>query len=73
MGEIKNKWKTGEVETAKTKDAETRNEIEELRKGGINVRQRFNERLEPSNDENLSKSYNREELDTSSKLIFVII
>jgi hypothetical protein len=66
VGDIKNKWKTGEVEKAETRDAEAKSELEELRKGGIKVRERFNERLEPAADENVSKSYDRNELDLSS-------
>uniref|UniRef100_A0AC34RJC2 LIM zinc-binding domain-containing protein n=1 Tax=Panagrolaimus sp. JU765 TaxID=591449 RepID=A0AC34RJC2_9BILA len=66
VGEIKNKWKTGEVEKAETKDAEFKDELEQLRKGGINVRNRFSERLQPADDENILKSYDRNELDTSS-------
>jgi hypothetical protein len=66
VGDIKNKWKTGEVEKAETRDAESKTELEELRKGGIKVRERFNERLEPAEGEPVSKSYDRNELDTSS-------
>lgn len=67
VGEIKNKWKTGEVEKAEIKDAESKNELEQLRKGGINVRNRFSERFQPADAENILKSYDRNELDTSSK------
>lgn len=66
VGDVKNKWKTGEVEKAETRDAEAKSELEELRKGGIKVRERFNERLEPGAGEPISKSYDRNELDTSS-------
>lgn len=66
VGDIKNKWKTGEVEKAETRDAEAKSELEELRKGGIKVRERFNERTEPVGDEPVTKSYDRNELSTSS-------
>ncbi|KAE9554700.1 hypothetical protein FO519_002110 [Halicephalobus sp. NKZ332] len=71
VGEVKNKWKTGEVEKAEAREADSRNELEELRKGGINVRERFNEKLNPSESENVSKSYDRNELDTSSLKSFL--
>uniref|UniRef100_A0A7E4V934 LIM zinc-binding domain-containing protein n=1 Tax=Panagrellus redivivus TaxID=6233 RepID=A0A7E4V934_PANRE len=66
VSDVKNKWKTGEVEKAETKDADAKNELEELRKGGIKVRERFNERLQPATDDSVNKSYNAHELDTSS-------
>ncbi|KAH7729560.1 LIM domain protein variant [Aphelenchoides avenae] len=64
VSEVKNKWKTGDVEKAEVKDAATKDELEELRKG-VNVKERFHEGLQPT-EENVTKSYDRSELDTSA-------
>ncbi|EFO88380.1 hypothetical protein CRE_11418 [Caenorhabditis remanei] len=43
VGDIKNKWKEGNVETAEAKEAAERKELEAL-KGGVSVKDRFKER-----------------------------
>lgn len=45
---------------------DSKEELEELKKG-IKVRERFSERLAPVDDENVQKSYDRSELENSSK------
>jgi hypothetical protein len=65
VSEVKNKWKTGEVEKASEGgDIASKEEIEELRKGP-KIRDRFKEGLQPAG-EDVSKSYDRSELDTSA-------
>ncbi|KAI6202289.1 LIM domain and actin-binding protein 1 [Aphelenchoides besseyi] len=59
---VKNKWKTGDVEKAETRDFSTRNEIEELRRGP-KVSDRFKE---GAHDEAVIRGYDQSELDTSA-------
>lgn len=61
---IKNKWKTGEVEKAEAKEFSAKDEIEELRRGGTRVTERFREGQ--ANDEHdIQKAYDKSELDTA--------
>ncbi|KAJ1372134.1 hypothetical protein KIN20_034211 [Parelaphostrongylus tenuis] len=62
VGDIKNKWQTGEVETAEHKEATERKELEEL-KGGPSVKERFHERNEA--DSVVERQWDRSELDTT--------
>ncbi|VDM54301.1 unnamed protein product, partial [Angiostrongylus costaricensis] len=62
VGDIKNKWKTGEVETAEHKEAAERKELEQL-KGGPSVKERFHERNE--SDTVVERHWDRSELDTA--------
>ncbi len=72
VGDIKKKWKMGGVETAEMREMNAKEELEELKKGGINVRQRFQERQPGEGGESgAEKSYDREGLDTSSKGSFI--
>ncbi|GMR47635.1 hypothetical protein PMAYCL1PPCAC_17830, partial [Pristionchus mayeri] len=63
VGDIKNKWKTGGVETAEQKEAETKAELEALKAGGVSVKERFQEGKETGGD---VKKWDRSMLDTSS-------
>ncbi|CDR32784.1 LIM zinc-binding domain-containing protein [Caenorhabditis elegans] len=64
VGDIKNKWKEGNVETAEAKEAAERKELEAL-KGGVSVKDRFKERGD--NDEQVvERSWNKDELSTSA-------
>ncbi|RCN27682.1 hypothetical protein ANCCAN_26582, partial [Ancylostoma caninum] len=62
VGDLKNKWKTGEVETAEQKEAEERKELEVL-KSGPSVKERFQERNEA--DTVVERQWDRSELDTA--------
>ncbi|EFO96134.1 hypothetical protein CRE_24358 [Caenorhabditis remanei] len=65
VGDIKNKWKEGNVETAEAKEAPERKELEAL-KGGVSVKDRFKER--DGNDEQVvERSWNKDELSTSGR------
>lgn len=66
MGDIKNKWKTGNVEGAEVKEL-SKEDLEELRKGP-GVKERFKERTEE--EEKIAKQWDRSELDTSGSLFF---
>ncbi|VDM48144.1 unnamed protein product [Toxocara canis] len=61
VGDIKNKWKTGNVEGAELKEM-SKEELEELRKGP-GVKDRFKERTEE--DEKVAKQWDSSQLDTS--------
>uniref|UniRef100_A0A1I7UV16 LIM zinc-binding domain-containing protein n=1 Tax=Caenorhabditis tropicalis TaxID=1561998 RepID=A0A1I7UV16_9PELO len=64
VGDIKNKWKEGNVETAEAKEAAERKELEAL-KGVVSVKDRFKER--DGNDEQVvERSWNKDELSTSA-------
>ncbi|GMT23583.1 hypothetical protein PFISCL1PPCAC_14880, partial [Pristionchus fissidentatus] len=63
VGDLKNKWKTGEVETAEQKEAEGKAELEALKAGGVSVKERFQEGKEVGGD---VKKWDRSMLDTSS-------
>ncbi|CAI5449331.1 unnamed protein product [Caenorhabditis angaria] len=65
VGDIKNKWKEGNVETAETKEAEERKELEAL-KGGVSVKDRFKERSETEDQNVVERSWNKDELNTSA-------
>lgn len=62
IGNIKNKWKTGNVEGAEMKEM-SKEELEELRKGP-GVKERFKERTEA--EDNVQKQWDRSELDTAA-------
>lgn len=62
VGDIKNKWKTGNVEGAEVKEL-SKEELEELKKGP-GVKDRFKERTEE--EETVVKQWDRSELDTSA-------
>lgn len=77
VGDIKNKWKTGGVETAEQKETEGKAELEalkvlkeredwmnenELQAGGVSVKERFQEGKEAGGD---VKKWDRSMLDTS--------
>ncbi|KJH49280.1 LIM domain protein [Dictyocaulus viviparus] len=62
VGDLKNKWKTGEVETAEHKEVTDRKELEEL-KSGPSVKERFHERNEA--DTVVERQWDRSELDTA--------
>uniref|UniRef100_F1KW93 LIM domain and actin-binding protein 1 n=1 Tax=Ascaris suum TaxID=6253 RepID=F1KW93_ASCSU len=62
VGDIKNKWKTGNVEGAEVKEL-SKEDLEELRKGP-GVKERFKERTEE--EEKIAKQWDRSELDTSA-------
>ncbi|EGT53995.1 hypothetical protein CAEBREN_32817 [Caenorhabditis brenneri] len=64
VGDIKNKWKEGNVETAEAKEAQERKELEAL-KGGISVKDRFKER-DGNEDQVVERSWNKDELSTSA-------
>uniref|UniRef100_A0A1I7ZQ79 LIM zinc-binding domain-containing protein n=1 Tax=Steinernema glaseri TaxID=37863 RepID=A0A1I7ZQ79_9BILA len=64
VGDIKNKWKTGEVEGAEVKEGAAKADLEEL-KQGVKVRERFQERT-TAEIENVEKSYDSSLLDTSA-------
>uniref|UniRef100_A0A0K0D4R0 DUF1087 domain-containing protein n=1 Tax=Angiostrongylus cantonensis TaxID=6313 RepID=A0A0K0D4R0_ANGCA len=66
VDDIKNKWKTGEVETAEYKEAAERKELEQL-KGGPSVKERFHERNE--SDTVVERHWDRSELDTAGEFI----
>uniref|UniRef100_A0A914SD29 LIM zinc-binding domain-containing protein n=1 Tax=Parascaris equorum TaxID=6256 RepID=A0A914SD29_PAREQ len=61
VGDIKNKWKTGNVEGAEVKEL-SKEDLEELRKGP-GVKERFKERTDE--EEMIAKQWDRSELDTS--------
>ncbi|KAI6171376.1 LIM domain and actin-binding protein 1 [Aphelenchoides bicaudatus] len=60
---IMNRWKTGDVEKAETKEFSAKDEIEELRRGGTKVTDRFRE---GAHDEEVHKTFDKSELDTSA-------
>uniref|UniRef100_A0A914ZIM7 LIM zinc-binding domain-containing protein n=1 Tax=Parascaris univalens TaxID=6257 RepID=A0A914ZIM7_PARUN len=62
VGDIKNKWKTGNVEGAEVKEL-SKEDLEELRKGP-GVKERFKERTDE--EEMIAKQWDRSELDTSA-------
>ncbi|KAK6752604.1 hypothetical protein RB195_003802 [Necator americanus] len=62
VGDLKNKWKTGDVETAEQKEAEERKDLEVL-KSGPSVKERFHERNEA--DAVIERQWDRSELDTA--------
>ncbi|KAK6028787.1 hypothetical protein OSTOST_05123, partial [Ostertagia ostertagi] len=62
VGDLKNKWKTGEVETAELKEAEERKDLE-LLKTGPSVKERFHERNEA--DSIVERHWDRSEVDTA--------
>ncbi|KAK5965270.1 LIM domain protein variant [Trichostrongylus colubriformis] len=62
VGDLKNKWKTGEVETAELKEAEERKDLE-LLKTGPSVKERFHERSEEETV--VERQWDRSELDTA--------
>ncbi|PIO69084.1 hypothetical protein TELCIR_09105, partial [Teladorsagia circumcincta] len=62
VGDLKNKWKTGEVETAELKEAEERKDLE-LLKTGPSVKERFHERNEA--DSTVERHWDRSEVDTA--------
>ncbi|EGT54008.1 hypothetical protein CAEBREN_32820 [Caenorhabditis brenneri] len=64
VGDIKNKWKEGNVETAEAKEAQERKELEAL-KGGVSVKDRFKER-DGNEDQVVERSWNKDELSTSA-------
>ncbi|ULT93455.1 hypothetical protein L3Y34_003148 [Caenorhabditis briggsae] len=64
VGDIKNKWKEGNVETAEAKEAAERKELEAL-KGGVSVKDRFKER-DGTDDQVVERSWNKDELSTSA-------
>ncbi|EGT54004.1 hypothetical protein CAEBREN_32816 [Caenorhabditis brenneri] len=64
VGDIKNKWKEGNVETAESKEAQERKELEAL-KGGVSVKDRFKER-DGNEDQVVERSWNKDELSTSA-------
>uniref|UniRef100_A0A0K0E654 LIM zinc-binding domain-containing protein n=1 Tax=Strongyloides stercoralis TaxID=6248 RepID=A0A0K0E654_STRER len=67
IAEVKNRWKTGDVEKEKEIDNETKAELEELRKGGGNIKERFCEKTgEEEPDPNITKSYNISDLDVTN-------
>lgn len=61
---IMNKWKTGDVEKAETKEFSAKDEIEELRRGGTKVSDRFRE---GAHDDEVHKGFDKSELDTAGK------
>uniref|UniRef100_A0A0N5ARN9 LIM zinc-binding domain-containing protein n=1 Tax=Syphacia muris TaxID=451379 RepID=A0A0N5ARN9_9BILA len=62
IGNIKNKWKTGNVEGAELKEM-SKEELEELRKGP-GVKERFKERTEA--EETVQKQWDQSQLDTTA-------
>ncbi|MFH4977656.1 hypothetical protein AB6A40_004365 [Gnathostoma spinigerum] len=62
VGEVKNKWKTGDVEGAEVKEI-SKEDLEELKKGP-GLKERFKERTEE--EETTTKSWDASELDTST-------
>ncbi|CAJ0931482.1 unnamed protein product, partial [Mesorhabditis belari] len=65
VGDIKNKWKTGQVETAEQKEARETEDLQALR-GSINVKERFKERTEGDSEAVVERSYDASQLNTSS-------
>jgi hypothetical protein len=59
-----NKWKTGDVEKAEAKEFSAKDEIEELRRGGTKVTERFREGV---HDEEVHKGFDKSELDTAGE------
>lgn len=59
------------METAEIHEADTKNELEELKKGP-KVRERFSERKASIDGADVTKSYDRTELDTSRKLFRIL-
>ncbi|CEF71621.1 Zinc finger, LIM-type domain-containing protein [Strongyloides ratti] len=67
IAEVKNRWKTGDVEKEKEIDSETKAELEELRKGSSNIKERFCEKTGNEEDNlNIVKSYNISDLDVTN-------
>ncbi|CAJ0579829.1 unnamed protein product, partial [Mesorhabditis spiculigera] len=64
VGDIKNKWKTGQVETAEQQENQEKEDLDALR-GSINVKERFKERTEPE-EKVVERSYDASQLNTSS-------
>ncbi|VDK66608.1 unnamed protein product [Anisakis simplex] len=62
VGDIKNKWKSGNVEGAEVKEL-SKEDLEELKKGP-GVKERFKERTE-EDEQVTTKQWDRSELDTS--------
>ncbi|CAD5218947.1 unnamed protein product [Bursaphelenchus okinawaensis] len=58
---VKNKWKTGDVETAESKESEAKSELEALK--GQKLSERFKEGAE---DHEVVKAYDKSELDTAA-------
>uniref|UniRef100_A0A915D0J4 LIM zinc-binding domain-containing protein n=1 Tax=Ditylenchus dipsaci TaxID=166011 RepID=A0A915D0J4_9BILA len=66
VSEVKNKWKTGDLEKADTShEGVSKEELEELKKG-VKVKERFSERLQPTDFTDENKSYDKSELENSS-------
>lgn len=67
VSEVKNKWKTGDLEKSEgTHEGVSKEELEELKKSGVKVRERFSERLQPTEFGEDNKSYDKSELADSS-------
>ena len=67
MGDVKNKWKTGNIEKAEEQeDLVKREELEELKRAGVKVKERF----KPPTDSEIQKSYDRSELESSGFFSF---
>uniref|UniRef100_A0A0K0EXK3 LIM zinc-binding domain-containing protein n=1 Tax=Strongyloides venezuelensis TaxID=75913 RepID=A0A0K0EXK3_STRVS len=67
IAEVKNRWKTGDVEKEKEITTETKAELEELRKGGGNIKERFCEKTgDEEPDPNVKRSYNIGDLDVTN-------
>uniref|UniRef100_A0A915NVE7 LIM zinc-binding domain-containing protein n=1 Tax=Meloidogyne floridensis TaxID=298350 RepID=A0A915NVE7_9BILA len=62
VSEVKQKWKTGDVEGANLADDAAKQEELEALKKGVNVKQRF----QPPSGGDVQKCYDRSELDTSA-------
>nr|ABS50363.1 LIM domain protein variant [Cyathostominae sp. JM-2007a] len=62
VDDLKNKWKTGDVETAEQKEGKENKDLE-LLKTGPSVKERFQERNEA--DEVVERQWDRSELDTA--------
>jgi hypothetical protein len=67
---IKNKWKTGDVEKAETREFSAKDEIEELRRGGTKVADRFHEGQQ--GDDHVQKAYDKSELDTAGGFFILV-
>ncbi|CAB3406718.1 unnamed protein product [Caenorhabditis bovis] len=65
VGDIKNKWKAGNVETAEFREAAERKELEML-KGGPSVKERFKERSDADATDAVERSWNKDELNTAA-------
>uniref|UniRef100_A0A0N5A3U0 LIM zinc-binding domain-containing protein n=1 Tax=Parastrongyloides trichosuri TaxID=131310 RepID=A0A0N5A3U0_PARTI len=67
IADIKNRWKTGEVEKEKEIENETKAELEELRKGTSHIKERFCEKTgDEDNEPSVQKSFNIAELDVTN-------